>query len=436
MQGSLPAIGKYKVLRELGRGAGSTVYLAEDPFKNRKVALKRIHAHLLTDPEQASRYRKNLRNECLLAGQLRHPHIVAVHDADGAADPPYLVLEYVEGAPLSVFTRPDRLLPVEQVLDIAYKCCSALEYANSRGLVHRDIKPANLLLQTDGEVKLTDFGAALSSYVDITQQAGLVGTPAYMSPEQVRESPITFHSDMFSLAVVLYELLTARKPFDGDTDFAVMYKIGSETPTAPSVLRPGLPRELDAVLARAMAKKPEDRYPEWMDFAKDILAVKRVLPGRQVQFREGEAFARMRKLAFFADFPDQLLWETLRLGTLTAHRGGTALMREGEAGNSFHVLIMGRVYVLRSGTTLATLDAGVTLGEMAYLQKDNPHRTATAIAETDVLVLEIRSDALRKASDDLQVCFDKAFIQLLLERLDATSAKLGQRHLDGVLAVD
>ena len=159
-------IGKYQVLRELGRGASSTVYLAEDPFNNRKVAVKRIHAHLLTEERQGIKYRRALRNEGLLAGKLRHPYIVTVHDADIEADPPYVVLEYVEGAPLSRFTTPDRLLPIEQVLDICYKCCSALEYAQTHGLVHRDIKPANLLLDKHGVVRIVDLGLVRSELDD------------------------------------------------------------------------------------------------------------------------------------------------------------------------------------------------------------------------------------------------------------------------------
>ena len=216
------SIGKYRIERELGRGASGIVYLGLDGFRGRKVAIKQTHAHLLKEPAQAERYRKLLRNEAALSGRLRHPHIVRLLDADEDALPPYLVLEYVDGQPLSAFAAPDTLLPVPQVLDIAFKCCNALDYACREGLVHRDIKPANLMLAKDGNIKLTDFGAALSLRSDATQLSGLVGSPSYMSPEQVREHDLTHHSDMFSLAVVVYELLTGRRPFDGDTDFATM----------------------------------------------------------------------------------------------------------------------------------------------------------------------------------------------------------------------
>jgi len=418
------AIGKYRVLRELGRGASSTVYLAEDPFTDRKVAVKRIHAHLLKDEREAARYRRALRNEALLAGKLKHPHIVGVHDADGEANPPYIVLEYIQGAPLDKFTTPDRLLPVEQVLDICYKVCSALDYAHTRGLVHRDIKPANLMLQTNGDVKVTDFGTALATQGDVTQITGFVGSPQYMSPEHVKEEGCTWKSDMWSLGVVAYEMLTGRRPFEGETDYTTIFKITQEEPVPPTTLRPNLPPAIDKVLMRALAKHPDARFKQWMDFADSMLQVNRGITQRKVQHREGDAYSRMRQLPFFAAFPDAVLWEALRLGTLSLKPAGTVLMEEGTMGESFMVILQGQVNVLRGGVKVATLDAGVTLGEMAYLRRDEPKRTATATAETAVLVLEILSQALHSATDDLQVCFDKAFIELLLQRLMKTTDEL------------
>ena len=221
-------IGKYRIERELGRGASGVVYLGLDGLRGRKVAVKQMHAHLLAEPAQAARHRRQLQSEAALAARLRHPNIVRLLDADESATPPYLVFEYLSGRPLSDHASADTLLPVAQVLDIAFKCGHALEYAERQGLVHRDIKPANLLLADDGEVKLVDFGAALSTQSEATQLAGLVGSPSYMSPEQVREETLTHHSDMFSLGVVVYELLTGRRPFDGETDFATLYRISHE----------------------------------------------------------------------------------------------------------------------------------------------------------------------------------------------------------------
>jgi len=430
MQSAFPSlIGKYHIEREIGRGASSVVYLAYDPFHARRVAIKRIHPHLVQDPQQAERYRRTLRNEALLAGKLRHPHVVRLLDVDEHANPPFLVLEYVEGDTLAAYTGRDRLLPPAQVLDIAYKCCSALREAQSYGLVHRDLKPANIMLQADGNVKVTDFGTALSVRGDTTQLLGLVGSPYYMSPEQVREEPLTWHSDMFALAVVLYELLTGRRPFEADSEFAVLYKIGTEDPEPPSVVRPGLPKELDQVLLRALAKKPEHRWADWTEFADAMVEVHRALPLRRPQDRDAERFVQMRALPFFAEFHDAALWEVLRLGRIHSQPRGAVLMRENTPGDSFLVLLEGEVTVSRNGWKLATLEPGVTLGEMAYLQPGDALRTATAVAESDVTVLEVPNAALQAASDDLQKRFDRVFIRLLVKRLMDTTAKVGSQQV-------
>jgi serine/threonine protein kinase len=428
------SIGKYRIEKELGRGASSVVYLAFDAFHNRQCAVKQIHAHLLTDEAQANRYRRTLRNEALLAGQMRHPHIVGLYDADEDAKPPYLVLEYVDGHSLASYTSPDKLLPAAQVLDIAYKCCSALQHAQSRGLVHRDIKPANIMLMPDGDVKLTDFGTAMSVRGDMTQMMGLVGSPCYMSPEQVREESVTHQSDMFSLGVVMYELLTGRRPFEAESEYAILYKIGNEEPVKPSMLRVDLPKEIDDVIARSMAKKAKQRYADWSDFADAILGINKSIPQKREQDRDAERFVQMRQLEFFGGFHDAALWEALRLGTLNAYEKGSPLMRENTPGDSFLILLEGKVAVSRNGFKLISLEPGVTLGEMAYLQPENPMRSATCVAETDVVALEIRNSALRQASDDLQIRFDKAFIHLLVNRLITTNEKVGSWELDGTLS--
>ena len=420
------SIGKYRIERELGRGASGIVYLGLDGFRGRKVAIKQTHAHLLRQPEQAQRYRKLLRNEAALSGRLRHPNIVRLLDADEEALPPYLVLEYVDGRPLSAYATPDTLLPVPQVLDIAFKCCNALEYACREGLVHRDIKPANLMLTQAGELKLTDFGAALSLRSDATQLSGLVGSPSYMSPEQVREQDLTHHSDMFSLGVVVYELLTGRRPFEGETDFATLYKISHDAPTPPSLLRASLPEAVDAVLLRALAKQPADRFATWDAFAQALLSAHRGLPRQKSQDTEAERFARLRALPFFAGFHDVALWELMRLGHWRRLEQGTVLMREDRPGDSFCILIEGQVAVSRQGRLLSTLGPGVTLGEMTYLRPERRVRTATAVADSEVLVLKVRNPALRGASDDLQSCFDKAFIKLLVGRLIAANEQLAE----------
>jgi serine/threonine protein kinase len=419
-------IGKYQVERELGRGASGAVFLARDTFRDNWVAIKQIHPHLLKDQTQANKYRRLLHNEAVLVGQINHPHIVSLIDVNERADPPYLVLEYVQGQSLEQHTTPDTLLPVSEVLDIAFKCCNALEYAHFHGLVHRDIKPANLLLRDDGEVKLTDFGAAMSQNGDVTQLAGLMGSPAYMSPEQIREEKLTHQSDMFSLGVVLYELLTGQKPFQGDSDYATIYKIGAEDPVPVRVLRPDLPVALDDIVRTALAKKPANRFATWADFASTIIGASTSLSKLASQFTEVERFQTLRQLDFFRDFSDVAIWETLRLGRIRALERGTVLMEEGSVGRSFYLLLDGVVRVTKKNLALTKLRAGVSIGEMVYLQPGDNLRSATVTAETAISVLKIQSASLQQASAELQSCFDKAFIKMLVTRLIATNQQLSE----------
>ncbi|MEO5670738.1 MAG: cyclic nucleotide-binding domain-containing protein, partial [Ramlibacter sp.] len=185
------------------------------------------------------------------------------------------------------------------------------------------------------------------------------------------------------------------------------------------------PAAVDSAVMKALAKNPQHRYAEWNDFADALLNVSRSMPERRAQDRGGEHFTRMRALPFFADFHDAALWETLRLGKLHPYSRGDVLMQEDTPGDSFCIILYGVVAVRRNNITLSVLGAGVTLGEMTYLRPESPLRTATALAESDVLVLEVRNNSLRKASEALQTCFDRAFIKLLVTRLIATNAQVG-----------
>lgn len=422
-------IGKYQVERELGRGASGVVYLARDTFRDNWVAVKQIHPHLLVDPAQANKYRRLLHNEAVLMGQINHPHIVSLIDVDERANPPYLVMEYVQGHSLEQHTQPNTLLPVPEVLDIAFKCCNALEYAHVHGLVHRDIKPANILLRNDGDVKLTDFGAAMLQNGDVTQVVGLMGSPAYMSPEQIREEPLTAQSDMFSLGVVLYELLTGQKPFQGDSDYATIYKIGAEEPAPVRVLRPELPKALSDLVRTAMAKKPQDRFADWGAFANALFAATNSVVKLTSQLTELEQFQTLRKLAFFREFSDIAIWETLRLGRIRSYERGSVLMKEDSVGRSFYLLLEGSVKVTKNDLALTRLKAGVSIGEMAYLQPGENVRSATVTAETDISVLKLKSISVKQASVELQSCFDKAFIKMLVARLIAANQQLSEWDL-------
>ncbi|HEY6967027.1 MAG TPA: serine/threonine-protein kinase, partial [Burkholderiales bacterium] len=232
-------VGKYDVQKLLGKGATGTVYLAKDTFSGREVALKTIEPEVFRDPEFGTVYRSQFLNEASLAGKLRHPHIVAIFDAVVEENSGHIAMEIVSGGDLSQYVKPDKLLPVEDVLQIGFKCCGALEYAFAQGIVHRDIKPANIMIVQGTDVKIADFGAAFLRKSKNVQTAAM-GSPFYMSPEQIEGKDLTFHSDMYSLGVVLYELLTGKRPFVADNLPGLVKKILTETPAPPSSLRKDL----------------------------------------------------------------------------------------------------------------------------------------------------------------------------------------------------
>ena len=264
-------IGKYEIQRALGRGATGMVYLARDTFTGNEVALKTIEPEVFRDPEFGSVYRTQFQNEASLAGKLRHPYIVAILDAVVAEDSGHIAMEYVKGGDLSKHVKPDNLLPVADVLQIAFKCCGALEYAAKEGVVHRDIKPANLMIAGGTDVKISDFGAAYLRRTQAVQTAAM-GSPYYMSPEQIRGITVDGRSDQFSLAVIGYQLLAGKRPFTAESVAAILYQIAEEQPAPLSSLRTDLPRAVDAVFERALAKKREERYPSCSAFAEDLKA--------------------------------------------------------------------------------------------------------------------------------------------------------------------
>ena len=323
-------VGKYDVQKLISKGATGTVYLAKDTFSGREVALKTIEPEVFRDPEFGTVYRQQFLNEASLAGRLRHPHIVAILDAVMQEHSGYIAMEYVDGHDLSRHTRAGQLLPVADVLQLGFKCCGALEYAFSEGIVHRDIKPANLMLTRGGDVKISDFGAAYLRKSQAVQTAAM-GSPYYMSPEQLQRQEPTFHSDMYSLGVVLYELLTGQRPFTADNIEALSRKILQQPPIAPSTLRGDLPKKIDAVLLHALAKKPAQRYSTWSEFALALSGVaEKLLPPSVIP--DSEKYVALKREPALAGLSDLELWELTRAGTWLRVPADETIMRENDKG--------------------------------------------------------------------------------------------------------
>jgi len=261
-------LGRYDILRVLGKGAMGMVYEARDPNLDRRVAIKTIKVENLSVAASAE-YEARFRTEARSAARLQHPNIVSVYDSDRHGNIAYLVMEYVQGEDLKHHLDSGRRFTLEQTLSMVLDLLSALDYAHRQNVVHRDVKPANLLIPDDGRVKLTDFGVArIQDSGEATRTRGsMVGTLKYMSPEQVQGQPIDARADLFAAGVVLYQLLTGRRPFDGETDFAIIQQIITHAPPAPSSCNPLLPRAVDAVVARALAKSREQRFASAQEFA-------------------------------------------------------------------------------------------------------------------------------------------------------------------------
>ena len=427
-------IGKYEVISELGKGATSAVYRAYDPFQNRQVAIKVVFPEALGDQEYGRRYRKLFVTEASLAGKLSHPHIAAIYDAVAGEEASYIVMEYVDGSTLEQYTRHDSLLPVQRIVEIIYKCAKALEYASNQGVIHRDIKPANILLAGETDIKVSDFGAALTQAAETTQVSG-IGSPAYMSPEQVKEQQLSYQTDIFSLGVVMYQLLTGRLPFQGANNYSTIYQIINVDPPPPIEVRPDIPPRIDAIVMRALQKDTARRYQTWDEFAHDLATAlgAEEKPGRG--FAESEKFDTLRKLEFFLQFSDIELWEVMRIASWRRHPRDTVLIRENDIGSSFFILIAGEVRVIKQERLLNVLTVGECFGEMAYLGKQKFQRSASVVALSDITVIEIRAETLSKASDLCRHHFHGAFLELLVDRLAKANVRLSQLLVDRNISV-
>jgi serine/threonine protein kinase len=419
-------VGKYEVQKLLGKGATGTVYLARDTFSGREVALKTIEPEVFRDPEFGAVYRQQFLNEASLAGKLRHPHIVAIFDAVMQENSGYIAMEYVPGHDLSRHTRPGQLLPVADVLQMGFKCCGALEYAFKEGIVHRDIKPANLMLAQGSDVKIADFGAAYLRKSQAVQTAEM-GSPYYMSPEQLQGRELTFYSDMYSLGVELYELLTGQRPFTADNIEALSRKILQQPPIAPSTLRGDLPKKIDAVLLHALAKKPAQRYSTWSEFALALSGVaEKLLPPSVIP--DSEKYVALKREPTLAGLSDLELWELARAAKWVRVPPGSTIMRENDKGRKLFYLGKGEAKVTRHGHLLNVIHEGECFGEMAYIRDGGAPRSATVVSVKELLLAEFEPEALAGMSTGAQLFITRALVRNLADRLELANTMPGRQR--------
>ncbi len=270
-------LGRYEILEELGRGDMGIVYRAHDPLIDRFVAIKTIDLQKLGDKEK-DEYKARFYQEAKAAGRLNHPNIITIYDLGRKGDIAYIAMELMEGPELQDIVAGGASLSLGQKLDISVQIAAGLAYAHEHGVVHRDIKPSNIMVLRGTHVKIADFGIArMETALWRTQVDRIIGSPLYMSPEQVQSHPVGPPSDIFSLGIVLYQTLTGKLPFNGTSANSVFYKIVNEEPPKPSALNPEIPEMVDRIVARCLAKKPAERYASARELIADLQACRRAL---------------------------------------------------------------------------------------------------------------------------------------------------------------
>ena len=415
-------VGKYRLVKSLGKGTSGTVYRAVDTFTGKEVALKIVDPEIFHDPEFGSARHAQFLSEASLAGMLIHPHVVTLLDAVVHKDRAHIAMELITGGDLSQHVKPGTLLPVADVIEICYNCCSALDYTTRAGIIHCDIKPANIMIAEGTDVRITDFGAAVLHKTNVVRNADM-GSPHYAAPERITREELSFHSDMYSLGVVLYELLAGRRPFIANGIDELVDKILNEEPAPPSSVRPDLSPIVDRVVLRAIMKRPEQRYKTWAEFAFELSEVSRhVLSPEMVP--EADKLHALKRVEALEALSDAELWEIARAGRWSRVKADDVVVYEDFPGSQFYFLAAGSAKVIRRERLLNLINAGEFFGEMAYLLGGQQRRQATVMATKDGVIAEFTPDALERMSLDVQLLLTRALARNLVERLTLANTRL------------
>ena len=424
MAASPENIGKYYTLEVVGSGNMSVVYHGYDPFNDQDVAIKVSNEKLEATNFPGSLTRTLFYNEAQAAGALIHPNIVRMLDAGEHRGSPYLVMDYVQdGKTLDKFCRGNELLPVRQVGEIIYHCARALDYSHRHGVIHRDIKPSNILMTSQGQAKITDFGIAQRTSAQESEIIELIGTPAYMSPEQVRQEELNVQTDVYSLGIVMYELLIGDPPFRATTVTRLMYRILNQ-PLPPPTLPFDATQAVHDILVKALAKDRNERYQSAGAMADALFKAFDGISDTDESISEQRKLDYVRRLEFFNHFNREQLREIIANGTWNRHAPGETILLEGSMDIAFYIIVAGHVEVRKDGKVLCRLQAGSCFGEMGYLTKSE--RTTSIIAAEPVWLLALNTNTIKRASTLSQLKFNEAFIRTLVGRLAMTSEALVQ----------
>ncbi|MBF0566550.1 MAG: protein kinase [Nitrospirae bacterium] len=410
-------ISKYEIIEEIGRGNMGVVYKGYDTYIKRHVAVK-----VATKNRNDMQYKRLFQNEVQVSGNLDHQNIVGVYDAGEDGGLFFMVMEYVKGATtLRKYCAGINLMPVDKVMEIMYKCANALYYAHERGIIHRDIKPDNIMLTDEMDVKIADFGVALSTKCETseTQVSGLMGTPRYMSPEQIMEWELTAQSDIFSLGVIMYELLTGKMPFSGKDLTTAALKIISEDPPPINMYRQDISGYIIDIVTKALKKELQERYQSCKELAEDI---GKFCSSCNVSKKEEEPSLKLETLKtidLFKNFSDDELNEILSFASVVNYAAGAKIVGEGDIIDSLYVVLEGDVIIRKKDVSIVRLKSGGCFGEHGFLT--DSASTIDIFAGTKTSLIRLSISRIEKAGVKCQLLIAKAFIKILTKRLVKTS---------------
>ena len=420
-------LGKYELIKKLGHGGVGIVYEGYDPSTQQKVAVKVANKLSFKTPKSVEHFSKIFFNEARIIGKLTHPNIIKILDAGTEDKMFYFIMELVPGGDtLYSYCRPNKRFSYQRVIEIISKCANALHYAHQKGVIHRDVKPTNILLTKEMDVKFCDFGNShlATGVADNTMPTSFIGSVRYMSPEQAQEGVLTHQTDIFSLGVVLYELLTGHHPFAADGFSRLIYKITNEPPPPLKSFCPDIPEIFEKIIYRVLQKDPSNRYKTALDFAGDIRLAMDFLDESENHdsLNDQKKFSEVQALDFFAGSSDAEISEIMHTATWCEHKSGEEIVVQGETDAAFYVVVSGNVEVYHDTKLIDTIKAGDCFGEMGFLTKAK--RTATVRAGDNVHLLKLNNEQVDRMSLGCQLHFNRVFLRTLLKRLSVTTSKI------------
>ena len=419
-------IGDCEVLEEIGRGATSVVYRVRHPAHNEPVALKYVRFSVSQERgNNRRRLLKLLKAEEYTAQRLQHPSIVRIYEVVVNQDDAWVVMEYFDGRSLEEFCAPDRLLPVARVVALVLKCCVALGYAHSQGVVHRDIKPANILIDEEDNVKISDFGLALHLNREAGEDSTFimgVGSPSYMSPEQLKGHPLNEQTDVYSLGVMLFYLLTGRLPFRATNAAELMFQVINAEAPSVTALNPSLPPQMEAIVRKALAKDQFSRYKHAADLAKDLSSLHfNVAPIRQQVTVDDSRFAALRAMPLLEGLDDMPVWELVRIAAWRDVKEGDSIYAPARTDQRFSLLVRGAVAMQVAERQVERYGRGELFGELPMLLGARMPRETSWVALEASCHAQFNPSALALASEELR----EKIMSLI-------AANLAERYLERV----